>query len=106
MAGVFIFAASRWYATSIVGLIVAGAGQACYSSMQGSLTLASASAEMRGRAIGIISMGIGVLPVALPVVGVVAQLVGPVAALMGTAALGLILLALWGTRARNLRVLT
>ena len=105
MLGVFIFAASRWYAASVAGLMVAGAGQACYSTMQGTITLASATPEMRGRAIGIISMGIGVLPVALPLVGLVAELTGPVAALMGTAALGFVLLALWSVRSSNLRMI-
>jgi MFS family permease len=96
MAGVLVFAASRWYPTSFLGLMFAGAGQACYSSMQGALTLSSASNEMRGRAIGIISMGIGVLPVSLPLVGIVAQIAGPVTALLLTAGTGLVLLALWG----------
>jgi MFS family permease len=105
MIGVFIFAASRWYAASIVGLVFAGAGQACYSTMQGALTLSSASAEMRGRAVGIISMGIGVLPVSLPIVGLAAQFAGPVPALMGTAGIGVLLLALWATRIPDLRAL-
>jgi MFS family permease len=105
MAGVFIFAGSRWYAASMLGLMIAGAGQACYNSMQGALTLSSASPEMRGRAIGIISMGIGVLPVSLPIVGLAAELVGPVAALAATAALGFLLVALLSTRARDLRAL-
>lgn len=105
MLGVFIFAVSRWYEASLLGLIVAGAGQACYSTMQGTLTLSSASAEMRGRAIGIISMGIGVLPVSLPLVGLAAQLSGPVAALASTAALGFLLLACWSARSSNLRAI-
>jgi MFS family permease len=103
MAGVFIFASSPWYAASALGLMIAGAGQACYNSMQSALTLASASPEMRGRAMGIISMGIGVLPVSLPLVGIAAQLAGPPAALAGTALLGFVLVGLWGARARNLR---
>ena len=100
-----VFAASRWYAVSIVGLIVAGAGQACFITMQGSIVLACATAQMRGRALGIISMSIGVLPVALPLVGLTAQLAGPAAALLGTAMLGLLLLALWSVRSRDLRTI-
>jgi hypothetical protein len=50
-------------------------------------------------------MGIGVLPLALPLVGLAAQLAGPPAALMGTAALGLILLALWSARSPDLRAI-
>ena len=105
LSGVIIFAGSRWYALSMVGLMIAGAGQACYNTMQGVITLASASPEMRGRALGIISMGIGVLPVSLPLVGLAAQLAGPPAALMGTAALGLILIGLWSARTPNLRAI-
>jgi hypothetical protein len=105
MLGVFVFASSRWYLASVAGLMIAGAGQACYSTMQGALTLIGASAEMRGRAIGIISMGIGVLPVSLPLVGLLAEVVGPVTALTATAATGFVLMVLWSIRSRNLRVL-
>jgi len=105
MLGVLLFAVSRWYAASAAGLVIAGAGQAGYNSMQGAITLSSSSAEMRGRAIGIISMGIGVLPVSLPIVGLAAQLAGPAPALAGTATLGLVLLSLWVLRCRNLRTL-
>jgi MFS family permease len=103
LSGVLIFAAAPWYAVAVLGLIIAGAGQACYNTMQGTITLAAASPQMRGRALGIISMGIGVLPVSLALVGLVAQLAGPAAALIGTAALGLLLLALWSARTRDLR---
>jgi len=103
MLGVLLFAVSRWYAVSAVGLLIAGAGQAGYSSMQGAITLSSSNAEMRGRAVGIISMGIGVLPVSLPIVGLMAQWLGPAPALAGTAALGLVLLSLWMLHSRNLR---
>jgi hypothetical protein len=103
MFGVFVFALSRWYPISIVGLMLAGSGQACYVTMQGALTLAAATPVMRGRAIGVISMGIGVLPISLPIVGLAAELIGPVAALAGTAALGMILLSLWAVRSANLR---
>jgi hypothetical protein len=105
LTGVLIFAGSRWYALSVLGLIIGGAGQACYNTMQGVITLAAASPAMRGRALGLISMGIGVLPLALPLVGLAAQLAGPPAALMGTAALGLILLAFWSARSPDLRAI-
>jgi MFS family permease len=103
MLGVFVFATSRWYPLSIIGLMFAGAGQACYVTMQGVLTLAGSTPEMRGRAIGVISMGIGVLPIALPIVGLAAEVTGPVAALAGTAALGVVLLSAWSLYSRNLR---
>jgi MFS family permease len=103
MFGVFVFALSRWYPVSMVGLMLAGGGQACYVTMQGALTLAGATPAMRGRAIGVISMGIGVLPISLPIVGLAAEIIGPVAALAGTAALGMMLLAFWTFRSANLR---
>ncbi len=105
LIGVFIFASSRWYPASVLGLALAGMGQAGYNSMQAALTLSSASPAMRGRAIGVVSMGIGVLPFSLPLVGIVAQFAGPVLALAGTAALGLLLLAAWASRTRGLRTL-
>jgi MFS family permease len=103
MFGVFVFALSRWYALSMLGLMLAGAGQASYITMQGALTLAGATPAMRGRAIGVISMGIGVLPISLPLVGLAAEVIGPVAALAGTAALGMMLLGLWTVRSDVLR---
>lgn len=103
MSGVLVFALSPWYALSTLGLVLAGAGQACYNTMQATITLASAGPAMRGRALGVISMGIGVLPVSLPLVGIAAQIAGPVVALAATAALGGLLLVLWGTRSRDLR---
>ncbi|MGD9891611.1 MAG: MFS transporter [Dehalococcoidia bacterium] len=106
LAGVLVFAASSRYAVALVGLIIAGAGQACFNTMQGTITLASATPAMRGRALGVISMGIGVLPVSLPLVGLAAQVAGPQAALLGTTLLGLILLALWTIRSTDLRAVT
>ena len=106
MAGVLVFATSRWYPLSLLGLMLAGAGQAGYSAMQGALPLSVASAEMRGRAVGVITMGIGVLPISMAAVGLAAQAVGPVLALAGTAALGLAGLAVWAIKARELRGLT
>jgi predicted MFS family arabinose efflux permease len=106
MLGVAVFAASRWYPLSMFGLILAGAGQACYNTMQGSITLSRASPEMRGRAVGIISMGIGVLPVSLTLAGLAAQAFGPVAALTGTALLGMLLLGVWSARAPDLRAVS
>jgi MFS family permease len=103
MAGVLVFALSRWYPLAALGLILAGAGQACYNTMQATITLTSATPAMRGRALGVISMGIGVLPLSLLLVGLAAQLAGPVAALAATAALGALLLVLWGARSRDLR---
>lgn len=103
MSGVLIFAVAPWYAVAVLGLVIAGAGQACYNTMQGTITLAVASPQMRGRALGIISMGIGVLPLSLALVGLAAQLAGPVAALTGAALLGLVLLALWSARTPDLR---
>ena len=74
--------------------------------MQGAITLAGATPAMRGRALGIISMGIGVLPIALPLVGLAAQFAGAQTALLGTAGLGLLLLAVWTARSPELRAVS
>jgi MFS family permease len=106
LSGILVFAASGRYAVALVGLIIAGAGQASFNTMQGAITLACATPAMRGRALGIISMGIGVLPIALPLVGLAAQFVGAQTALLGTAGLGLLLLAVWTARSAELRAIT
>jgi MFS family permease len=103
LGGVFVFAVSGQYAVALVGLVIAGAGQACFNTMQGTITLACATPAMRGRALGVISMGIGVLPISLLLVGLAAQATSPQAALLGTTLLGLILLVVWTVHSSVLR---
>jgi MFS family permease len=103
LAGVLAFALSRWYPLSVLALMIAGAGQAGYTTMQSTLILSTATPPMRGRALGVSGMAIGVLPFALALVGVAAEVLGPVAALTGLVTMGLAGLGAWAFWARELR---
>jgi predicted MFS family arabinose efflux permease len=92
----FVFAAVDYYPIAFLALICAGVGVAGFSTMQSALVLTTADDDMRGRAMGMLSMGIGALPFAMLVLGGVAQAVGPSAAVMGSVAVGLLAMGLWG----------
>ena len=89
------FALSPWYALSLGSLMLAGAGQAGFGSMQGALILLHSTPEMRGRAMGVLSMGIGALPFGTVLLGLVAQATNPRSAVFGSALLGLTTILLW-----------
>lgn len=102
----FIFAIVDVYAVALIALTLSGAGTAGFATMQGVLVMVSASAEMRGRAMGFLSMTIGALPFSMFSLGLVAQAVEPAAALMGSAVLGLMAMALWDLRRPESRRMT
>src|SRR5581483_11368574 len=105
MIGLFAFAAASWYPAALLGLIVAGVGQSGFASMQASLMLLAAEPAMRGRAMGVLSMGIGVLPFGMVLLGVVAQLTSPPTAVLSAATLGFAGLIAWAVRSRDLRAI-
>lgn len=103
MAFLLLFALSPWYPLSLAALVAAGAGQAGFATMQGTLILLHSSPEMRGRAMGILSMAIGVLPFGMVLLGLTAQLTGPAPAVIASVTLGATGLALWSLRTPELR---
>ncbi len=105
MAGLLAFAFAPWYPLAWVALAVAGLGQAGFASLQGALILLAAQPEMRGRAMGVLSMAIGVLPFGMVLLGLVAQATDPAAAVSASALLGLAGLAWWTARAPALRAI-
>ncbi|MFC1525382.1 MFS transporter [Candidatus Latescibacterota bacterium] len=60
--GLMAFAGSSSFSLSLLVLVLAGAGQACFSTMQSSITLVEASEGMRARAMGTVVLAIGVGP--------------------------------------------
>jgi MFS family permease len=94
----FVFAASGWYPLALLALAVAGIGIAGFATMQSVLVMISADDEMRGRAMGLLSMSIGALPFSMLVLGAVAQAVGPATGVMLSVLVGLVALSLWSLR--------
>lgn len=98
MAFLLLFTFAEWYPLALVALLLAGAGQCGFGALQGALILTCSSAEMRGRAMGILSMAIGVLPFGMALLGLVAQEIGSAAAVCASTTTGLALLLLWWRR--------
>lgn len=103
MASLIVFALSPWYGLALAALLAAGIGQSGFGSLQGALILLSSTAEMRGRAMGILSMAIGVLPFAMVLLGLAAQGTNPAIAVTGSVLVGLVGLVLWVARSPEMR---
>jgi MFS family permease len=86
------FAASPWYAVSLVLLFGVGLGNSGFSTMQSTIILLSAAPGMRGRAVGILGLCIGSTPLGLLELGAMAAVVGAPAAIGLNASVGLLLL--------------
>jgi predicted MFS family arabinose efflux permease len=95
LISLLVFAAVNVYLIALLALAIAGVGMAGFATMQSVLVMISASPEMRGRAMGILSMAIGALPFSMLALGLAAQAIGPAAAVMGSVVIGLVAMAVW-----------
>ncbi len=93
LIAMFLFSLSRWYIVSMPILLVFGFGTAGFATMQTALVLILAKEEMRGRALGVLSLAIGAGPLGALLVGAVADSVSPVFAIRINALMGIIALA-------------
>jgi MFS family permease len=105
MAFLFTFAAIQWYPAALVLLIGAGFGSSAFGTMQGVLVMTTAQPEMRGRAMGVLSMAIGSLPFGMIGLGLIAQATDPALAVMISVAAGFLVVAVWTVRYSEMRVL-
>ena len=94
MVALLLFSASRWYLASLPALVVLGLGTAGFSTMQSSLVMLVSPEEMRGKALGVVSLAIGAAPLGALAMGAVASAVSPSFALGMSATVGLASLAL------------
>jgi predicted MFS family arabinose efflux permease len=101
MTAVMLFSFSGWYLLSFALLFVAGAGIACFATMQSSLVLTNASDAMRGRAMGVLMLAIGFGPLGTLQIGTLASAVGASTAVAMSAGTGVLVLGLvlWKTAA-------
>jgi predicted MFS family arabinose efflux permease len=93
-AGVFLVSLSQLFSVSLAILFGLGVGQSAYFVLQTSLILLVSSDKMRGRAMGILTLGIGAGPIGTLMVGYFAEIYGAPLAVSSAAAIGLILLVL------------
>ena len=70
------FALADAYPIALIALICSGVGAGLFGSTQSTLVMAAAPEELRGRALGLLSMAIGALPVGMYVLGESAERLG------------------------------
>ena len=88
------FSTVRWYYVALPILFVLGFGTSGFSTMQSTLVMLRAREEMRGRALGIISLAIGAGPIGALMVGTIASMHSTPFAIGIDAVLGIALLSL------------
>ena len=93
LLALLLFSFSRSYSLSLPILLVLGLGTAGFSTMQSTIVMLVARAEMRGRALGVISLAIGAGPLGALMVGGIAKAASPEFAVGLSAGVGLVLVA-------------
>ena len=86
---VLAFAASQLFAVSLLVLVLLGLGTAGFGTMQSTIVVISASDEMRGRALGVISLAIGAGPIGALLIGTLAEATSPATGIAIFAVLGI-----------------
>ena len=94
IVALLLFSLSRSYELSFGILLVLGLGGAGFGTMQSLIVMLVSREEMRGRALGVISLAIGTGPLGLLMTGAVADLLSPTTAIAINASIGLALMAL------------
>ena len=87
---VLFFAASNVFLLSMLILFLLGLGTAGFGTMQSTIVVIAASEDMRGRALGVISLAIGAGPIGALLIGALAQTTSPPMAIAVFASLGLL----------------
>ena len=86
-----VFSLSRWYIFSFPILLCLGLGVSGFATIQAALVMLVAKKEMRGRALGVVSLAIGSGPLGSLALGAISSAVGTVYALGINALAGAIL---------------
>src|SRR5262247_1004643 len=90
LVGLFVFSMSRWYIFSLPVLLLLGLGTAGFGAMQSTIIMLAAREEMRGRALGVLSLAIGTGPFGSLLMGATASAIHPVFTIRMNALLGLV----------------
>jgi predicted MFS family arabinose efflux permease len=91
-----LFSLSKWYLSSVPIMLLLGVGGAGFATMQGTIVILAAREDMRGKALGVVSLAIGASPFGALLEGAVAGRAGPSFALGLNASAGLVCIALIG----------
>jgi MFS family permease len=99
----FTFALTQNYAAALIVLILLGLGTAGFGTMQATIVVLSAKEEMRGRALGVISLAIGAGPIGALIIGAIADVASPETAIMIMTSIGFVTVGLVGILMPRLR---
>ncbi len=94
LIGLLGFSLSSWYIMSFPIMMALGLGTAGFATMQSAVVMLVAKTDMRGRALGVVSLAIGGGPLGALLVGALAESISPVFALRINALMGIIVLTL------------
>ena len=90
--GILLFSTSTIYLLSLATLFFAGIGLSGFATMQIAIIISTARPDMRGRAMGAITLAIAAMPLGMTYMGLLADRYGAPAAVGGNAAACLVLL--------------
>jgi predicted MFS family arabinose efflux permease len=93
LVGLLVFSLSRWYILSLPVLVLLGLGTAGFGAMQSTIIMLAAREDMRGRALGVLSLAIGTGPFGSLLMGATASAIHPVFTIRMSALLGIVSLA-------------
>lgn len=100
-----VFANMTWYPAAVAALYLAGLFGAGFGTTQSALVVSLVEEDLRGRALGVLSMAIGALPFGMFTLGLLARRTNPQVALTVSVGLGFVLLLGWQARRPHLREL-
>ena len=96
LIALMVFSMSSWYLVSLPLLLILGIGTSGFGTMQSAIVLLVSRSELRGRALGVVTLAIGAGPIGALGVGAVAEWIGPANALLFNSIIGLVLVCLSG----------
>lgn len=106
MAFLVPFALGTNYYLVFASIVASGVGGGFFGATQSALVMAEAPEELRGRALGLLSMAIGALPLGMYSLGELAERIGVSTALVLNVSIGAVLLVLWTIRRPEVRQMT
>lgn len=98
MICLIVFALLKVFIIALAALVLTGIFSAGFSTVQAALVISISPPEMRGRAMGLLSMAIGALPFGMVLLGALAEQIGSHTAVVVSAGSGMAVLALWLVR--------
>ena len=94
LISLFLFSLSHSYFLSAIFLLLLGFGMSLFGTMQAAIVILLSNLEVRGRALGVVSLAIGTMPIGSLIIAGMASIYGPTFAFGLNAAIGVVILGL------------